>query len=99
MAIRKPARGTEEERVYDFWWGGSIWHKPEPDEVTYLVMNRAYDHYKNLGFSEEMIFHVPNIDPVKRRITSYHGFLRERQLHERYSNPAMRQAENAALRK
>jgi hypothetical protein len=72
MATRKPAQGTEEERIYNWWWGGSIRGDGNPDEVTYSVMNAAYDALKGNGNTEEMIYELPKIDP--NRFIS-HGML------------------------
>jgi hypothetical protein len=95
MPIHKPEKGTEEEKVYNWWWGGSIWEDPKPDEVTYSVMNEAYDLHKKYGDSEEKIKTLPETNP--RKFIS-HGMLRYAQWDALRKNPAEREAKNAELR-
>jgi hypothetical protein len=94
MAIRQPTQGTEEERVCNWWWGGSIRGDPRPDEVTWSVMNTAFDTLKSTGNTEEMIYRLPDIDP--NRFIG-HGMLRVAQWDALRKNPAERAAKNAAL--
>ena len=95
MGIRKPARGTEEERVYNWWWGGSIWDEPKPDEVTWSVMNAAYDAHQERGDSEAAIYELAAREP-NRFIGN--GMLRRAQGSALQRNPGERAAKNAALR-
>ena len=96
MPIRKPERRTEEERVYNFWWGGSIWDDPKPDEVSHYHMNRIYDAFKKHGFSEEMIYTLPDTDPDAHPIRR--GGFRVVQYNSLRMNPVWREGRNAELR-
>jgi len=94
MAIRKPARGTEEERVYNWWWGGSIWEDPTPDEVTWSVMNVAFEAHKERGDSEATVYSLATQEP--NRFIG-HGMLRLAQWKALQKTPGERTEKNAAL--
>lgn len=95
MAIRKPTRGTEEGRVCNWWWGGSIWDDPKPDEVTWSVMNVAYDIHKERGDAEATIYCLAAQDP--NRFIGF-GMLRLAQMAALQRNPGERTAKNTTLR-
>jgi hypothetical protein len=96
MPIRKPERDTEEKRVYNFWWGGSIWDDPKPDELTYYHMNRIYDAFKKYDVSEDNIYTLPDTDPKAESIRR--GGFRITQDNSSRINPVWREEKNTALR-
>ena len=95
MSIRKPRRGSEEERVYRWWWGGSLFGSPKPDETTWLLMNTTYDFHKNERHSEARIHELAHEEPGK-----YLGFgmAQLEQWVAVQKNPQERGAKNAELR-
>lgn len=95
LKFRKPEKDTEEERVYNWWWPGSIWGDPKPDEFTYSLMNMTYDAYKKRGISEERIYKLPETEPNH---CFHHGELRQIQGESLRKRPAQREAKNAELR-
>jgi hypothetical protein len=94
MSIRKPKRGSEEERVYRWWWGGSLSGSPKPDETTWLLMNTTYDFHKSKGHSEAQIHELAYIEPGK--YLGY-GMAQLEQWVAIQKNPQERVAKNAEL--
>jgi hypothetical protein len=95
MSIRKPRRGSEEERVYRWWWGGSLLGSPKPDETTWLLINTTYDFHKMKRHSEAEIHELARIEPGK--YLGY-GMAQLEQWVAVQKNPQEREAQNAELR-
>jgi hypothetical protein len=98
MAIRKPQRGTEEERCYKWWWGGSIWGErgnPVPDEASWTKMNTMYDLHKSRGHSETKIHELVHREPS---VYLGYGMVQLHQWVNLQMHPEERAVRNAELR-
>lgn len=99
MTTRRPASGTTEERIYKWWWGGSLHGesgRPVPDETAWLEMNIVYDMHQSMGHSEAEIHELG-----KRHRDIYYGYgvVQLRQWVAMMKAPGKRKVENRELRR